>query len=91
MAGAPTGNSNAARGKQWRDAVRKALIQGQKLDVIANKLIQMAEEGDLGAIKEIGDRLDGKPTQSIGGDEENPLNVISSIIVEHVKSTHSDT
>jgi ribosomal protein L17 len=32
---------------------------------IAAKLIERAEEGDLAAIREIADRLDGKPAQVI--------------------------
>jgi hypothetical protein len=35
------------------------------LRAIARKLIEMAEGGDLQAIKEVGDRLDGKPSQVI--------------------------
>lgn len=88
---APKGNSNAARGKEWRDAVRKALVQGKKLDKLAQKLIELAEEGDLQALKEIGDRMDGKPTQYVGGDEENPINVISRIVLDRTRSPHSDT
>jgi hypothetical protein len=30
-------------------------------------------EGDISAIKEIGDRLDGKSTTMIGADEEKPF------------------
>ena len=36
-----------------------------KLRAIAEKLTEMALDGDLQAIKEIGDRLDGKAKQSI--------------------------
>lgn len=97
--GAPTGNRNAAKAKEWRDTIKYALDnyessrveRGQALRGIATKLIEQALEGDHAAIKEIGERLDGKASQPISGDEENPLNVISSIIVEHVKSTHSDS
>ena len=32
---------------------------------IAEKLAEKAEEGDLGAIREIADRLDGKPVQVV--------------------------
>jgi hypothetical protein len=34
---------------------------------IAAKLVERAEEGELSAIREIAGRLDGKPTQMIGG------------------------
>lgn len=48
----------------WSDAVRKALLSGKKLDTLANKLVDMACAGDIQAIKEVGDRLDGKPVQA---------------------------
>jgi hypothetical protein len=37
---------------------------------VANALVAKAREGDVSAIKEIADRLDGKVTQPLGGDEE---------------------
>lgn len=50
-----------------------------RLRRIAEALLAKAEEGDLAAIKELGDRLDGKPAQTIQGDEENPLKLIQRI------------
>jgi hypothetical protein len=38
---------------------------GATLRRIADKLLAMAEDGDIQAMKEIGDRLDGKPKQQI--------------------------
>lgn len=73
MAGAPKGNTNAQKGKQWSDAVRKALLSGKKLDKLAEVLINKALEGDMQAIKEIGDRLDGKAVQAIGNDDAGEL------------------
>ncbi len=80
-AGAPQGNQNAAKSKQWTAAINRALdlwtesrFEGkQALDKLAEKLLESAFEGDLGALKELGDRLEGKPTTVIGGDEERPL------------------
>jgi hypothetical protein len=48
---------------------------------IARNLIVMAEAGDMQAIKEIRDTLDGKPAQAIiGGDEDdNPINILARI------------
>lgn len=37
------------------------------LDRLATKLVERGLEGDVPAMKEIGDRLDGKPTQAIEG------------------------
>ena len=75
MAGAPLGNSNGAKGKTWRDALRKALIQyedkdlkierGQVLGRIAKKIIEDALDGDKDAWQEIGNRMDGRPVQGL--------------------------
>lgn len=65
---APKGNRNAAKGKDWESALRRALAQHesrQALTNIALKVVNKALEGDMAAIKEIGDRLDGKAAQSI--------------------------
>ncbi len=53
----------------------------QRLDRIAEKVVAAAELGDDKAYREIGDRLDGKPAQAIvgGGEEDNPVRVITEI------------
>lgn len=60
--------------RMWKDALVLALKDGdgQRLRRIAEKVALLAEEGDMAAIKEIGDRLDGKPAQTtvVQGDEE---------------------
>lgn len=86
MAGRPRG---AWKDKAWRDALRIAVLRPAneevkpktKLDAIAMALVGTAKAGDISAIKEIGDRLDGKPAQAIvGGDEDdNPIHVITRI------------
>lgn len=70
MAGAPIGNTNKADNKRWRMAIDKALEkrgkdQWEALTAVADKLIDKALEGDLSAIKEFGDRIDGKASQQI--------------------------
>jgi hypothetical protein len=71
---APLGNQNAAKGKIWHHAIMRALRKRSKsdqieaLDELAEKLLELVEAGDLGALKEFGDRLDGKPAQAITGD-----------------------
>lgn len=40
------------------------------LDKIAAALVAKGLDGDVPALKEIGDRVDGKVTQPIAGDEE---------------------
>lgn len=72
MAGAPIGNKNGAGKRYWSDAVRKAIIQGKSLEPLAKVLIAKAMDGDIAALREIGDRLEGKPAQVqiIQGDED---------------------
>lgn len=47
----------------------------RRLDAIAEKLVEKAQEGDIMAMKEIGDRLDGKPHQSIDASVDGNLTV----------------
>jgi hypothetical protein len=61
--GAPTGNTNSSRSNRiWGNIIRKLAMQEdyKRLHAMAEKLYEKAAEGDLGAIKEVGDRLDGK-------------------------------
>ena len=82
--GGQPGNKNAAGKQVWRDAIRKALAKDkQALERVATKLIEEAQNGDMAAIKELGDRLDGKPKQSIEGDVKGELTV------EIVRFAHS--
>src|SRR3954469_724635 len=54
------------REKPFNDALRVALKRDPlRLPRIAEKLAEKAEEGDLAAIREIADRLDGKPAQVV--------------------------
>jgi hypothetical protein len=61
--GAPEGNDNARKGKMFYDQLRKVLVQNDhfKLRKISEKLVESAEKGEAWAIKEIMDRMDGKP------------------------------
>lgn len=63
----------ATADKFWGEAVRLAVYReteddcGKKkkrLNIIADKLCKMAMDGDMAAIKEIGERLDGKAPQA---------------------------
>ena len=63
--GAPVGNVNALKSKRWYEALDRAIKQdeGQRLRQAAEKLLDLAASGESWAVKELGDRLDGKPTQ----------------------------
>lgn len=70
--GAPAGNRNGAgniKAKIWTDAIRKALLEKEKgkpqrLMRLAHALLDKAEAGDVTALKEFGDRIEGKPVQA---------------------------
>ena len=78
---APIGNDNKVKNKPWADAIARALArkaEGNKeggLNLVADQLVTAAINGDQWAIKEIGDRSDGKAAQSVtvAGDSEAPL------------------
>ena len=74
---APLGNKNAVKNRPWSEAINRALLaeDGRRLRVIAEKIVTLAEAGDVQALKEIGDRLDGKPAQQVqlSGDAEQPI------------------
>ena len=52
MAGAPKGNQNAAKGREFRDALRKALANGgdKQLPKIVEALVNAAVDGEQWAI-----------------------------------------
>lgn len=74
---APSGNSNAKKGKEWFDALRKECVQRKALGDIAKVVVDKALAGEVWAIQEIGNRMDGKPAQSVAlsGDQDNPVSV----------------
>ena len=66
--GAPLGNKNSTYDKRaWADAIRRIATQedGKKMREAAEKLVDLAIAGDVPALRELGDRLDGKPKQEI--------------------------
>ena len=77
-------NRKGAPPKEWtmaamyRQAAEEASETGEpKYKIVARKLLELAEKGDMQAIKELGNRLDGMPKQSVEltGDESKPLYV----------------
>ena len=76
--GAPFGNKNSIKSnKLWAETIRRAVVQddAQRLRQIAEALLVKASEGDMAAIKELGDRLDGKALQEnkLTGDSDEPV------------------
>ena len=76
---APKGNQNSSKNNRiWGKIVKKLAVQEDyaKLHSVANALYEKAASGDIAAIKELGDRLDGKASQEITGDSDAPITVI---------------
>ena len=70
--GAPQGNENATRGKEFRQALTRAMATKaggagwrKTLDDIASKLLEAALAGQQWAIQEIANRIDGRPTVAV--------------------------
>jgi hypothetical protein len=68
--------------KAWRDAIRVAVNRvdskkGKRLAQLADALVSAGLAGDVPAMKEIGDRLDGKVPQALvgGGPDAAPIAV----------------
>lgn len=85
---AQIGNQNAAKGARWREAIERAinswpeshaggsneLMRG--INAAAHAFVRkMMEDGDIAFFREFGDRLDGKPKQSmeVSGTDGEPL------------------
>ena len=76
--GGQKANENAAKRGAFVALLRRKITQDpKKLDRIADTLFKMAEEGDMAAIKEISDRLDGKAIAAVemSGPDGDPIQV----------------
>ena len=87
MAGAPKGNTNARKeNREWANAIRRAVKQRKRLGPLAEALLDKAEAGDVSALREFGDRYDGKVAQQIVGPGEDGeftfINRIEEVIVD---------
>lgn len=75
---------NASKEKPWADALRVALLRPaeddkqhrKNLAIIAETVVGLAKEGDMSAVREIGDRMDGKAIQQVGGDPDAPVKLV---------------
>ena len=71
MAARKSPGGGKGQDKLWADAIRIAVNEAyeggdrKKLRVLADRLVDKALEGEIAAMKEIGDRLDGKAAQSV--------------------------
>lgn len=85
--------------KIWTDAVRRALHRESEgkgspkwLDVLANRLVEAAADGDVSALREVGDRIEGKPTQRMehGGPDGGAIPTELNITITGVPSDKSE-
>ncbi len=90
--GAPKGNNNGGKAKIWSDAIRRALARREKghpkrLNRLADALLNKCEEGDIPALKEFGDRVEGKVPQAITGADGGAIEIaqIRRVIVDKKK------
>ena len=73
--------------RMWRNAVHLAVkryVDGsdvKALTRLAEKLVEKGMSGDIAALKEIGDRLDGRPKQSVDLAMSEPITEIVHTIV----------
>ena len=83
------------RDKPFRDALRMEIAAAgedhKALRKVARALLDKASEGDVSAIRELGDRLDGKPAQSIENGEDGAFEVLTRIerVIVDPKDTDS--
>lgn len=82
--GAQPGNTNAKKNKPWRDAIDRAIMRANRegkpgddvLRVIAGHMLKDAKRGKPWAVKELGDRLDGKSVQPLSGFDGGDIKVV---------------
>ena len=100
--GAPLGNKRALGNKgawgdkPWTDTLRRAIVQqdGKVLRRLAEVLIAKACDGDMAAIREIGDRLDGKAHVLLTAEhtgEPLTIQLVSFSALREISANDSDT
>jgi len=68
--------------KSFANMLNIAIKEGDNLRAVAEALVEKAKSGDVQAIKEIADRLDGKVPQAVVGDNDHdPVRMIVTGVV----------
>lgn len=93
-AGAPIGNTNSSKSNRlFGDTIKRMVIQseGEIARKVAEALILKAQEGDISAIKEFADRVDGKSvaTTEISGPDGSSIPL--GLYIEFVKPETDST
>ena len=91
MAGRPPSEKTFAN--MLRVAISEAHERGgTRLRAVADALVEKALTGDVNAIREIGDRIDGKVPQGIvGKDDDTPIKLVTEIRRTIVDARHRDS
>src|SRR6516225_7308108 len=90
MTNYPRKTRGQQRDKPYREALRMELAAAgedmKKLREIARVHIARCEAGDMQAIKELADRLDGRPAQILehSGPDSNPIDALATKIVNEI-------
>lgn len=82
--------------KFWSEAIRMAVMREDEIDgkkvkrlrIVADKIVELAMNGDIAAMKEIGDRLDGKPAQAHTGADRDE---VWRAVAVHIKRVSDST
>ena len=90
--GQPGNDNSSLDNRAWGRAIRRLIAQNpEALDAAAASLMEEAQNGNVQALKELGDRIDGKVAQSLeieGG--EKPVQVIERRIVKDAPNVNKD-
>lgn len=90
-------NDNAKKGMQYNSALKRALARSGNsvdggLNKVCDQLVKAAIGGEQWAIKEVADRIDGRPAQTniLLGDEDNPV-AFTKVVREIVDPKDTDS
>lgn len=69
--------------RRWSDTIRRVALRDKpRLEKIAEKLLKMCEAGDMPALREFGDRFEGKIPQAVEVSEDTTIVVVKRVVVE---------
>ena len=84
--GRPTGSKTTTNTRPWSDAIRRAVARKGPagLNSLADKLLEKVLEGDMQAIKEFGDRYEGKIPQAVEGPGDNGEHLLTHTVEVYI-------